>query len=118
MIGLAWYTARARMTSLAGTFIALALGVTLLAVMALTLASTLGGNGRPTWFTNPDVVVAGNDTVSITTGTGDGRQTETARTEQARAVPAVLVGRLSALPAAIVVDYAAYAAAAGCSPCR
>ena len=39
MTGLAWQTARARATGLAGSFIALALGVALLAAMALTLAA-------------------------------------------------------------------------------
>ena len=40
MIRLAWHTVRARKAGLIGTFIALALGVALLSVMALTLAST------------------------------------------------------------------------------
>lgn len=114
MIALAWHTARARLAALAGTFLALALGVALLAAMALTLASTVGAEQRPVWFTRPDVVVAGADTVSVTTGAGADVQTETERTPQARAVPAGLVGRLSTVDAAaVVVDYAGPATAAG-----
>jgi len=39
MIALAWHTVRARWASLAGSFIAVALGVTLLASMALAVAT-------------------------------------------------------------------------------
>jgi len=63
MIGLAWHTARARATSLGGSFVALALGVALLAAMALTLASTVGTAHHPRWFARAGVVVAGDDTV-------------------------------------------------------
>ena len=68
MIALAWHTVRARWASLAGSFIAVALGVALLASMALTIASTVGAPHHPRWFTKPDVVVAGTNSVSITTG--------------------------------------------------
>jgi len=61
MIALAWHTARARLASLAGSFIAVALGVALLAAMALILASTIGAPSHPRWFTKPTVVVAGAD---------------------------------------------------------
>src|SRR6476659_8322073 len=74
MIGLAWHTARARATSLAGSFVALALGVALLAAMALCLASTVGSARHPRWFTRAGVVVAGNDTVSVTSGSGHHRR--------------------------------------------
>jgi putative ABC transport system permease protein len=47
VIGLAWHTVRARITSLADSFVALALGVALLAAMALTLASTVGAARHP-----------------------------------------------------------------------
>jgi hypothetical protein len=57
MTGLAWQTARARATGLAGSFIALALGVALLAAMALTLASTTGAVRQPRWFARTGVVV-------------------------------------------------------------
>lgn len=113
MIALAWHTARARKASLAGSFIAVSLGVALLSAMALILASTIGTHGHPRWFTRPAVVVAGADSVAITTGTGSDRQTSAVTTGQARAVPAVLARRLAHLDAAEVVDYAGYGAAAG-----
>ena len=113
MTGLAWHTVRARTTSLAGTFIALALGVALLAAMALTLASTTGAARHPRWFTSAGVVVAGTDTVSVTSGAGEDRETQTVTTGEARAVPAALAARLSRLDAARVLDYAGYASARG-----
>jgi putative ABC transport system permease protein len=113
MIALAWHTARARLASLAGSFIAVALGVTLLAAMALILASTIGTPSHPRWFTRPTVVVAGADSVSVTTGSGDNRETSTVTTDQSRAVPAALAARLAGLGAATVLDYAGYAAAPG-----
>jgi putative ABC transport system permease protein len=113
MIGLAWHTARARATSLAGSLVALALGVALLAAMALTLASTVGTAHHPRWFARAGVVVAGDDTVSVTTGSRDDRETETATTVEARAVPPALAARLSRLHAARVLDYAGYASAPG-----
>ena len=96
MIALAWHTARARVASLAGSFVALALGVALLAAMALTLAATVGTHARPTWFARAGVVIAGDDTVSIPSGE-EGAGPETLRTAGARAVPAALVRPLSAL---------------------
>jgi putative ABC transport system permease protein len=113
VIALGWHTARARGASLAGSFIALALGVALLAAMALIVASTVGAPGHPRWFTKPDVVVAGANSVSITSGTGDNRETQAVTTGQARSVPAALARHLSGLGAALVVDYAGYAAADG-----
>jgi putative ABC transport system permease protein len=68
MIALAWHTTRARAASLAGSFIAVALGVSLLAAMALILASSVGAPSHPRWFSKPDVVVAGANSISITTG--------------------------------------------------
>ena len=112
MIALAWHTARARAASLAGSFLALALGVALLAAMALTLAATVGAHARPTWFARAGVVIAGDDTVSIPPGEA-GAGPETLRTAGARAVPATLVRPLSALGARAVTDYAGYAAARG-----
>src|SRR6516225_8662837 len=113
MIALAWHTARARSASLAGSFIATALGVALLTVMTLILASTIGAPSHPRWFTKPDVVVAGDNSVSVTTGSGDDRQTSAVTTSEARAVPAALAVRLVGLGATVVADYAGYAAAAG-----
>jgi len=113
MIALAWHTARARSASLAGSFIATALGVALLTVMTLILASTIGAPSHPRWFTKPDVVVAGDNSVSVTTGSGDNRETSAVTTSEARAVPAALAERLGGLGATMVADYAGYAAAAG-----
>jgi putative ABC transport system permease protein len=113
MIALAWHTVRARGAGLAGSFVALALGVALLAATALTLASTAATAGRPRWFARAGVVVAGVNTVTLTTGSGDDRDTQTITTGEARAVPRALAVRLSTLRAATVVDYAGYAAASG-----
>ena len=77
------------------------------------LASTVGSARHPRWFARAGVVVAGNDTVSVTTGSGDDRETETATTVEARAVPPALAARLSRLHAATVLDYAGYASARG-----
>jgi len=113
MIGLAWRTLRGRSTSVAGAFVALALGVAVLAAMTLALASSIGAVSDPGWYARAGVVVAGADTVSITTGSGDDTSTNTAGTGQTRAVPPGLVVRLAALAGATVVDYAGYAAAVG-----
>ena len=113
MIALAWHTARARSASLAGSFVATALGVALLTVMTLILASTIGAPSHPRWFTKPDGVVAGDNSVSVTTGSGDNRETSAVTTSEARAVPAALAARLGGLGATMVADYAGYAAAAG-----
>lgn len=110
MIALAMHTARARASSLAGSFIALALGVGLLSGMALTLASTIGaGNEPPRWYVNARTVIAGTDTVSVTTGSGEDRETETQRAAESRAVPA----ELSTVDPTGIVDYAGYASADG-----
>lgn len=113
MIVLAWHTARARAASLTGTFVALALGVTLVSAVLLALVSTVGGAHPPRWFTTPDVVVTGQDTVTVVSGSGDDREVNVIRAADARTVPASLVGPLSALGAAEVTDYAAYASAPG-----
>ena len=119
MKGLAWRSALDRPLSLVGSFVALALSVGLLGAMTLTIVSAVSGTRlQPRWFTRAAVVVAGNDTVSVTTGSGDDRETETVRTPAARAVPAALAARLAALAstgagAATVTDYAGYGQAAG-----
>jgi putative ABC transport system permease protein len=113
---LAWRSALDRPLSLAGSFVALALSVGLLGAMTLTIVSAVTGTKlQPRWFTKAAVVVAGNDTVSVTTGSGDDRETETVRTPAARAVPAALAARLAALAGtgATVTDYAGYGSAAG-----
>ena len=54
MIPLSWQTALARKSSLAGSFVALALSVGLLGAMALTIVSAVtGGRTQPRWFTQP-----------------------------------------------------------------
>jgi putative ABC transport system permease protein len=97
-----------------GTFVALALGVALLTMMALTLVSTIGsGDGPPGWYTKPDVVVAGANEVSVVTGTGEDREVKSARTPTSRPLPAELPARLSTVDATMVVDYAGYATVDG-----
>jgi putative ABC transport system permease protein len=44
MLSIAWSTVRIRWTSFAGAFVALALGSTLISMMALALAATIGGS--------------------------------------------------------------------------
>src|SRR5262249_56943011 len=77
------------------------------------LGSTVGGPGDPGWFTKPDGVVAGDNSVSVTTGSGDDRETSAATTTEAQAVPAALAAHLGGLGATMVADYAGYASAAG-----
>ncbi|WP_203901508.1 ABC transporter permease [Virgisporangium aliadipatigenens] len=114
MIAVAWQTMRAHLSGLVGTFIALALGVTLLTMMALTLASTVGAGDGPTrWYTGADVVVAGANEASVTTGSGEDRETASVRTPEIRPLPADLPARLSTVDATVVVDHAGYAATAG-----
>lgn len=113
MIVLALRIARAHVASLAGSFVALALGVMLVSSVTLALASTAGFAAQPSWFTKPDVVVSGQNSVSITSGTGKHEQTHGVRTPESRPVPADVVRQLSALGAATVVDYAAYASVPG-----
>jgi putative ABC transport system permease protein len=114
VIAVTWQTVRARWSSLVGTFIALALGVALLAMMALTLASTIGaGEGPPRWYTQPDVVVAGAHKVSVVTGSGEDREVESVRTPSSRALPADLPARLATVGTDVVVDYAGYATTTG-----
>ena len=114
MIAVAWQTIRSRGSGLIGTFIALALGVALLTMMALTLVSTIGaGEGPPRWYTGADVVVAGADRVSITTGSGEDREVESVRTPLHRPLPSDLPARLSTVDATMVVDHAGYGATAG-----
>ncbi|MBF9128902.1 ABC transporter permease, partial [Plantactinospora sp. S1510] len=98
MLTLAVQTFRSRWTAFVGTFLALALGVCLLATTGLTLAASVGGTDRaPQWYRNADVVVAGPNTVSVTTGTGDERTTSTTRTAYSAPLPADLPARLAAL---------------------
>lgn len=114
MTTLAWQTVRARAGGFVGTFIALALGVALLSVMALTLASTAGaGDGPPRWYIDAPVVVSGADSITVTTGSGEDRETDTTRTARHQAVPADLPARLTAAGLTVVVDHAGHAMADG-----
>ncbi len=114
MIALAWHTARARKASLAGSLVALALGVALLSAMALTIASTAGSPDAPHWYPKADVVVAGAQTIRVVTGSGDDRETSTTTTGEPAALPAGLPGQLSVVDGAReVVDYAGYAQVTG-----
>ena len=114
MIAVAWQTIRSRGSGMVGTFIALALGVALLAMMALTLVSTIGaGDGPPRWYSSADVVVVGANQVSVTTGTGEDRETESLRTPESRPLPPDLTARLSTMDATVVTDYAGAGVAGG-----
>ncbi|MEQ4300466.1 ABC transporter permease [Plantactinospora sp. B6F1] len=99
MLTLAGQTFRSRWTAFVGTFVALCLGVCLLATTGLALASSVTGPDRPPrWYGNADVVVAGPKSVSVTTGTGDERYTTTTDTPYSRPVPAELADRLGGVP--------------------
>jgi len=110
----AWQTIRARIAGMVGTFIALALGVGLLAMMALTLVGTIGaGGGPPRWYTNPDVVVAGANEATVVTGRGEDREVASVRAPTGRPLPADLPGRLSTVDATVVVDHAGFGSVQG-----
>ncbi|MEU7867619.1 ABC transporter permease [Dactylosporangium sp. NPDC049140] len=100
MLGIALQTVRARWASFAGLFVALGLGVALLATTGLTLASSVGGARRPVWYDTADVVVAGQNsiTVVVDAGTEDEYASSTS-TNRSRALPADLPARL---PGAVV----------------
>ncbi|MFF7561313.1 FtsX-like permease family protein [Streptomyces pseudovenezuelae] len=71
MLTIALHTLRARWSTFLGTFVALSLGVALLAVMGLTLASSLDAPERqPERFALAPVVVQGRNTLSVPTSTG------------------------------------------------
>ncbi|MGW0856421.1 FtsX-like permease family protein [Streptomyces sp. NPDC002690] len=89
---------RARWITFAGSFVALALGVGLVAATGLALAATLDAPVRPPErFAAAPVVVKGADTVRVATPIG----VRTSPLARPRPVPPALVARLSALgPAA------------------
>ncbi|MGW0869999.1 FtsX-like permease family protein [Streptomyces sp. NPDC002740] len=94
MLSVAWHTLRARWAAFVGSFVALALGVTLLTVMGQALAASLDAPARaPERFAAAPVVVKGQDTLRVTTPTGE-RTKELARP---RPVPAGTVAALRAL---------------------
>ncbi|GAB3148286.1 ABC transporter permease [Micromonospora sonneratiae] len=107
MLTLSWQTLRARWSAFVGTFVALCLGVCLLATTGLTLASTIGGGPRtPLWYPAADVVVAGTNSVAVTSGSGEDRVTERRVTLASASLPAELPARLAELPGVtgVVVD--------------
>ncbi|CAL9500524.1 FtsX-like permease family protein [Streptomyces sp. Tu 3180] len=94
MLSVALRTLRTRWVTFAGSFVALSLGVALLAVMGLALASSLDAPERgPERFAAAPVVVRGQDVLRVPTPVGD-RTQELARP---RAVPAATVAELEGL---------------------
>ncbi|MFJ4926558.1 ABC transporter permease [Streptomyces sp. NPDC088736] len=94
MLSVALRTLRTRWVTFVGSFLALCLGVALIAVMGLALASSLDApDRRPERFAAAPVVVKGQDTFEVPTSRGDRRQ-ELARP---RAVPADAVAKLRGL---------------------
>ncbi|GAA2337100.1 ABC transporter permease [Dactylosporangium salmoneum] len=100
MTGIALQTVRARWASFAGVFIAVGLGVALLATTGLTLASSVGRERHPAWYDRADVVVAGNNSITVVVRPGTEEEyTSTTTTNRSRALPADLPARL---PGAVV----------------
>ncbi|MFF8676473.1 FtsX-like permease family protein [Streptomyces sp. NPDC015237] len=94
MLSVALRTLRTRWATFAGSFVALSLGVALLTVTGLALASSLDAPDRePERFAAAPVVVRGQDTLRVPTPVGD-RTHELARP---RAVPAGTVAELERL---------------------
>ncbi|CAL9544466.1 hypothetical protein SUDANB145_04292 [Streptomyces sp. enrichment culture] len=94
MLTLALRTLRTRWTAFTGGFVALALGVALLTVMGLALASAADAPDRaPRRFAAAPVVVRGEDTLRVPTPTG----VRTAALDRPRPVPLRTVAALRAL---------------------
>ncbi|MFG2574478.1 FtsX-like permease family protein [Streptomyces sp. NPDC048481] len=94
MLSVALHTLRTRWAAFTGSFVALALGVALLAVMGQALAASLDVPGRaPERFAAAPVVVQGQDVLRVTTPAGE----RTARLAGPRPVPARTVSALRAL---------------------
>ncbi|MGW1627219.1 ABC transporter permease, partial [Streptomyces sp. NPDC002172] len=94
MLSVALHTLRARRVTFVGSFVALALGVALLTVMGLALASSLDAPRRaPERFAAAPVVVKGADTLRVATPIG----TRTQRLAQPGAVPPAAVSGLNRL---------------------
>ncbi|MFJ3021030.1 FtsX-like permease family protein [Streptomyces tendae] len=94
MLTTALHTLRTRWVAFTGSFVALSLGVALLAVSGLALAATLDAPDRkPERFAAAPVVVRGQDTLRVPTVSGE-RTEELARP---RAVPDAVVVRLKRL---------------------
>ncbi|MDQ0909217.1 putative ABC transport system permease protein [Streptomyces canus] len=98
MLTIALHTLRTRWSTFLGTFVALSLGVALLAVMGLTLASSLDApDRRPERFATAPVVVRGQDTLSVPTSVGAHVSRETRKLAHPRAVPEATVAKLMKL---------------------
>ncbi|CAM5470133.1 hypothetical protein GCM10010329_31290 [Streptomyces spiroverticillatus] len=94
MLSTALRTLRTRRVTFVGSFVALALGVALINVMGLALASSLEAPERkPERFAAAPVVVKGMDTLRVATPIGE----RTKPLAQPRAVPAEVVARLKRL---------------------
>ncbi|MGV9451892.1 FtsX-like permease family protein [Streptomyces sp. NPDC003635] len=75
MLSVALRTLRTRWVTFVGSFVALSLGVALIAVMGLALASSLNAPERqPERFAAAPVVVQGEDTLVVPTSIGDRKQ--------------------------------------------
>ncbi|RSS46319.1 FtsX-like permease family protein [Streptomyces sp. WAC08241] len=91
MLTTALSTLRTRWVTFAGSFVALSLGVALIAVMGLALASSLDAPDRgPERFAAARVVVKGRDALEVSTPIGVRGQ----ELAQPRAVPAGVVAKL------------------------
>ncbi|MCX5255872.1 ABC transporter permease [Streptomyces canus] len=98
MLTIALHTLRTRWSTFLGTFVALSLGVALLAVMGLTLASSLDApERRPERFATAPVVVQGQNTLSVPTSTGAHVSRETRKLAHPRAVSEATVAKLKKL---------------------
>ncbi|MFC0597344.1 ABC transporter permease [Streptomyces palmae] len=94
MLSIALSTLRTRWTSLTGSFLALSLGVGLIAVMGLALDSSLDAPDRkPERFAAAPVVVRGAETLRVPTAHGD----RTRRLAHPRPVPAGIRAKLARL---------------------
>ncbi|MBG0853862.1 FtsX-like permease family protein [Streptomyces spinoverrucosus] len=94
MLSVALSTLRTRWATFAGSFVALSLGVALLTVTGLALASSLDAPERaPERFAAAPVVVQGQDTLRVPTPVGD----RTAKLAHPRPVPAETVAALGKL---------------------
>ncbi|MGW5613752.1 FtsX-like permease family protein [Streptomyces sp. NPDC003877] len=100
MLSVALRTLRTRWTAFTGSFVALALGVALLTVTGLALASSVSAPQRaPERFAAARVVVTSQDTLRVPTPAGE----RTARLAHPRPIPAATVERLRKL-GPVVVD--------------
>ncbi|RNG30645.1 ABC transporter permease [Streptomyces botrytidirepellens] len=94
MLSVALSTLRTRWVTFVGSFVALSLGVALLTVMGLALASSLDAPDRkPERFAAAPVVVKGADTLRVRTPNG----VRVRKLAHPRAVPAAAVARLRRL---------------------